>query len=63
MCRIFGSLSAAPARPDPAELAAVSSRQRHGGPDEHRVLSGPGWSLGCDRLAVTDPRGGSQPYR
>ncbi|MFD8147160.1 asparagine synthetase B family protein [Streptomyces sp. NPDC059708] len=63
MCRIFGSLSDAPARPDPAELAAVSARQRHGGPDEHRVLSGPGWSLGCDRLAVTDPRGGSQPYR
>ncbi|MFF4582379.1 asparagine synthetase B family protein [Streptomyces sp. NPDC001389] len=63
MCRIFGSFSAAPADPDPAELAAVSARQRHGGPDEHRVLRGPGWSLGCDRLAVTDPRGGSQPYR
>ncbi|KIF07385.1 asparagine synthase, partial [Streptomyces sp. RSD-27] len=63
MCRIFGSFSAARADPDPAELAAVSARQRHGGPDEHRVLRGPGWSLGCDRLAVTDPRGGSQPYR
>ncbi|MFH7599060.1 asparagine synthase-related protein [Streptomyces racemochromogenes] len=63
MCRIFGSLSAAPAHPDLAELAAVSARQRHGGPDEHRVLRGPGWALGCDRLAVTDPRGGSQPYR
>ncbi|RPF29213.1 asparagine synthase (glutamine-hydrolysing) [Streptomyces sp. Ag109_G2-6] len=63
MCRIFGSLSPAPAHPDPAELAAVSARQRHGGPDEHRVLRGPGWALGCDRLAVTEPRGGSQPYR
>ncbi|MCX5375081.1 asparagine synthetase B [Streptomyces sp. NBC_00091] len=63
MCRIFGSLSAGAARPDPAELAAVSARQRHGGPDEHQVLRGPGWSLGCDRLAVTDPRGGQQPYR
>ncbi|MEU8436712.1 asparagine synthase-related protein [Streptomyces sp. NPDC029216] len=63
MCRIFGSLSAAPAHPDPAELAAVSARQRHGGPDEHQVLTGPGWALGCDRLAVTDPRGGRQPYR
>ncbi|XUM04691.1 asparagine synthase (glutamine-hydrolyzing) [Streptomyces venezuelae ATCC 10712] len=49
--------------PRAAQLAAVSARQRHGGPDEHQVLSGPGWSLGCDRLAVTDPRGGQQPYR
>ncbi|MEU9038340.1 asparagine synthase-related protein [Streptomyces sp. NPDC048352] len=63
MGRIFGSLSAGAARPDPAELAAVSARQRHGGPDEHQVLRGPGWSLGCDRLAVTDPLGGRQPYR
>ncbi|MGW0464568.1 asparagine synthase (glutamine-hydrolyzing) [Streptomyces sp. NPDC003027] len=63
MCRIFGSFAAGAARPEPAELAAVSARQRHGGPDEHEVLSGPGWSLGCDRLAVTDPCGGQQPYR
>ncbi|MFJ8664316.1 asparagine synthase (glutamine-hydrolyzing) [Streptomyces sp. NPDC093600] len=63
MCRIFGSFAAGAARPEPAELAAVSARQRHGGPDEHAVLSGPGWSLGCDRLAVTDPCGGQQPYR
>ncbi|WP_328488310.1 asparagine synthase (glutamine-hydrolyzing) [Streptomyces zaomyceticus] len=67
MCRIFGSFAAGAAtgadRPDPAQLAAVSARQRHGGPDEHHVLSGPGWSLGCDRLAVTDPCGGQQPYR
>ncbi|MFI8518702.1 asparagine synthase (glutamine-hydrolyzing) [Streptomyces sp. NPDC085481] len=63
MCRILGSFAAGADRPDPAELAAVSARQRHGGPDEHQVLSGPGWSLGCDRLAVTDPCGGRQPYR
>ncbi|MFD0372592.1 asparagine synthase (glutamine-hydrolyzing) [Streptomyces sp. NPDC127114] len=63
MCRILGSFAAGADRPDPAELAAVSARQRHGGPDEHQVLSGPGWSLGCDRLAVTDPCGGTQPYR
>ncbi|MEV5968383.1 asparagine synthase (glutamine-hydrolyzing) [Streptomyces sp. NPDC051921] len=63
MCRILGSFAARADRPDPAELAAVSARQRHGGPDEHQVLSGPGWSLGCDRLAVTDPCGGRQPYR
>ncbi|MER8041996.1 asparagine synthase (glutamine-hydrolyzing) [Streptomyces sp. NPDC094032] len=63
MCRILGTIAAGAARPDPAELAAVSARQRHGGPDEHQILSGPGWSLGCDRLAVTDPCGGRQPYR
>ncbi|MFI8764219.1 asparagine synthase (glutamine-hydrolyzing) [Streptomyces sp. NPDC053792] len=63
MCRILGSFAAGADRPDPAQLAAVSARQRHGGPDEHQVLSGPGWSLGCDRLAVTDPCGGQQPYR
>ncbi|WP_369145705.1 asparagine synthase (glutamine-hydrolyzing) [Streptomyces sp. R44] len=63
MCRILGSFAAGADRPEPAQLAAVSARQRHGGPDEHQVLSGPGWSLGCDRLAVTDPCGGQQPYR
>ncbi|SEC81799.1 asparagine synthase (glutamine-hydrolyzing) [Streptomyces sp. TLI_105] len=63
MCRILGSFAAGADRPEPAQLAAVSARQRHGGPDEHQVLSGPGWSLGCDRLAVTEPRGGQQPYR
>ncbi|MFC9593177.1 asparagine synthase (glutamine-hydrolyzing) [Streptomyces sp. NPDC056944] len=63
MCRILGSFAAGADRPEPAQLAAVSARQRHGGPDEHQVLSGPGWSLGCDRLAVTDPCGGRQPYR
>ncbi|MEW1694329.1 asparagine synthase (glutamine-hydrolyzing) [Streptomyces sp. NPDC093249] len=63
MCRVLGSFAAGADRPEPAQLAAVSARQRHGGPDEHQVLSGPGWSLGCDRLAVTDPCGGQQPYR
>ncbi|WP_406071683.1 asparagine synthase (glutamine-hydrolyzing) [Streptomyces sp. NBC_01020] len=60
MCRILGSFAAGVTAP---ELDAVSGRQRHGGPDERGVLSGRGWSLGCDRLAVTDPGHGSQPYR
>lgn len=60
MCRIFGSFAAGVTS---GELEAVSGRQRHGGPDERGVLSGPGWSLGCDRLAVTDPGRGGQPYR
>ncbi|MFF2806295.1 asparagine synthase (glutamine-hydrolyzing) [Streptomyces sp. NPDC058000] len=60
MCRIFGSFAVGASAP---ELAAVSARQRHGGPDQRGALRGPGWSLGCDRLAVTDPAGGAQPYR
>lgn len=60
MCRIFGSFAT---RATWRELAEVSLRQRHGGPDEHGLLGGPGWSLGCDRLAVTDPAHGHQPYR
>lgn len=60
MCRIFGSFAAGVTDP---ELHAVSGRQRHGGPDERGVLSGRDWSLGCDRLAVTDPARGTQPYR
>ncbi|MEV0598932.1 asparagine synthase (glutamine-hydrolyzing) [Streptomyces sp. NPDC050315] len=60
MCRIFGSFAVGATRP---ELAAVSARQRHGGPDQRGVARGPGWSLGCDRLAITDPAGGTQPYR
>ncbi|MFI6697305.1 asparagine synthase (glutamine-hydrolyzing) [Streptomyces sp. NPDC050433] len=60
MCRIFGSFAGEATAP---ELAAVSARQRHGGPDGRGVLTGRGWSLGCDRLAVTDPGRGTQPYR
>ncbi|NLU66121.1 asparagine synthase (glutamine-hydrolyzing) [Streptomyces sp. HNM0574] len=60
MCRIFGSFATATNGP---ELAAVSARQRHGGPDAHGLRTGPDWALGCDRLAVTDPHGGRQPYR
>ncbi|MBZ4015127.1 asparagine synthase (glutamine-hydrolyzing) [Streptomyces purpurogeneiscleroticus] len=60
MCRICGSFAT---RATGQELAAVSGRQRHGGPDAHGVARGPGWSLGCNRLAVTGPTGGGQPYR
>ncbi|OEV05584.1 asparagine synthase (glutamine-hydrolyzing) [Streptomyces oceani] len=60
MCRIFGSFATATTE---SELAVVSARQRHGGPDAQGLCVGPDWSLGCDRLAVTDPDGGRQPYR
>ncbi|MFG2843035.1 asparagine synthase (glutamine-hydrolyzing) [Kitasatospora sp. NPDC048296] len=61
MCRIFGRLGGGPA--GRADLARVSARQHHGGPDRQCVLTGDGWALGCNRLAVTDPHGGDQPYR
>ncbi|WP_316520002.1 asparagine synthase (glutamine-hydrolyzing) [Kitasatospora brasiliensis] len=64
MCRIFGRLGGGPdTRATRAALAAVAARQHHGGPDRQSVLAGDGWALGCNRLAVTDPRGGDQPYR
>ncbi|MFE4517054.1 asparagine synthase (glutamine-hydrolyzing) [Kitasatospora sp. NPDC056783] len=64
MCRIFGRLGEGPAtRVDRTDLARVAARQRHGGPDRQSVLAGDGWALGCNRLAVTDPGGGDQPYR
>ncbi|MGW4162617.1 asparagine synthetase B family protein [Streptomyces sp. NPDC004788] len=60
MSRIFGAFGA----PNSAvELNAVAGRQLHGGRDGTSVLRGDTWSLGCNRLAVLDPRGGAQPYR
>ncbi|MER5968930.1 asparagine synthase (glutamine-hydrolyzing) [Streptomyces sp. NPDC002055] len=60
MCRIFGYFDA---RTTPHELRAASALQRHGGPDAQTFATGPGWGLGSNRLAVTDPGGGVQPYR
>ncbi|MFE7756402.1 asparagine synthetase B family protein [Streptomyces sp. NPDC057418] len=60
MSRLFGSLAG---EVTSAELAAAASRQAHGGRDGRGVLRGPGWSLGCNRLAVTETAHGGQPYR
>jgi len=59
MCRIHGHFDA---DASPHELRAAGALQRHGGPDDSRVASGPRWGLGSQRLAITDPDGGRQPY-
>ena len=59
MCRIHGHFDA---DASPHELRAAGALQRHGGPDDSRVASGPHWGLGSQRLAITDPDGGRQPY-
>lgn len=60
MCRICGCFGG---DVPPGRLAAAAALQRHGGPDQHGLAHGDGWSLCCDRLAIMDPAGGSQPYR
>ncbi|MCE6995299.1 asparagine synthase (glutamine-hydrolyzing) [Saccharothrix sp. S26] len=60
MCRIFGHLNGGV---DHSRLAAVGRALRHGGPDQHGVVTGTTWALGATRLAVVDPAGGEQPYR
>ncbi|MFL6121919.1 asparagine synthase (glutamine-hydrolyzing) [Actinophytocola sp.] len=59
MCRIHGQFNA---DVSPAELRRVAAAQRHGGPDGTGHARGPRWALGANRLAVTDPAGGRQPY-
>ncbi|WP_034091056.1 asparagine synthase (glutamine-hydrolyzing) [Streptacidiphilus albus] len=59
MCRIHGHFDA---DASPHELRAAGALQRHGGPDDSRVAFGARWGLGSQRLAITDPTGGRQPY-
>jgi len=58
--RIFGSFSADVSS---SELAAASSRLMHGGRDGRALMKGRGWSLGCNRLAVSRSWDTSEPYR
>ncbi|MFF7359456.1 asparagine synthase (glutamine-hydrolyzing) [Streptomyces sp. NPDC008125] len=60
MCRIFGHFDAQVSR---HELRTVAAVQQHGGPDAQSCAVGAGWALGANRLAITDPSGGAQPYR
>ncbi|WP_042414190.1 asparagine synthase (glutamine-hydrolyzing) [Streptacidiphilus anmyonensis] len=59
MCRIHGHFDA---DLSPHDMRAAGALQRHGGPDEARLAHGAGWALGSNRLAITDPAGGRQPY-
>jgi asparagine synthase (glutamine-hydrolysing) len=60
MCRIFGHFGAQPTN---VELRLAAAAQRHGGPDAQSFVTGEGWSLGNNRLAIMDPGHGRQPYR
>lgn len=59
VCRIYGHFGADVSA---HELKLASAAQRHGGPDAQHSSYGPGWGLGSNRLAITDPGGGRQPY-
>jgi asparagine synthase (glutamine-hydrolysing) len=59
MCRIYGCLGAGRSA---GRLCAAAELMRAGGPDEQRCLTGDGWVLGANRLAIMDPQGGHQPF-
>ncbi|MFM9372931.1 asparagine synthase (glutamine-hydrolyzing) [Streptomyces sp. Da 82-17] len=59
MCRIHGYFNTTAT---PRDLAEAAARQRHGGPDGTGHVTGPGWGIGNNRLALVDPAGGRQPY-
>jgi asparagine synthase (glutamine-hydrolysing) len=61
MCRIFGYISDGVDRLD-HKISGVSDAQVHGGPDSQRIFATPEYGIGCNRLAITDPNGGLQPY-
>lgn len=61
MCRIFGFVSNGIHLPEEV-IANVSKAQRHGGPDKQSYYTTPSHGIGCNRLAITDPKGGQQPY-
>jgi asparagine synthase (glutamine-hydrolysing) len=59
MCRIHGYVGA---DVPTAVFDRVAATQRHGGPDATSRLVGNRWGLGNNRLAVTAPADGAQPY-
>jgi asparagine synthase (glutamine-hydrolysing) len=59
MCRIYGYFGA---RLEIGNLLAARDAQLSGGPDDQHHLSGDGWALGCNRLAIQDPETGDQPF-
>ena len=61
MCRIYGYISNGFDGLD-RKVSAVSNAQIHGGPDSQTAIVTPTYAIGCNRLAITDPAGGGQPY-
>jgi asparagine synthase (glutamine-hydrolysing) len=61
MCRIYGYLSRRPFALA-EKMKQVERMQLHGGPDDQNSISTPQYGIGANRLAITDARGGRQPY-
>ncbi|XUK66205.1 asparagine synthase (glutamine-hydrolyzing) [Pseudomonas yamanorum] len=61
MCRIFGYLTSSNNSLQ-YRMQSVSEAQKHGGPDAQSYVSFPNCGIGANRLAITDPSGGRQPY-
>ncbi len=61
MCRIYGYISDGSDRLD-QKIFQVSQSQINGGPDSQKMVAFPEYGIGCNRLAITDPSGGLQPY-
>ena len=59
MCRILGHFAAEATQ---HEVRAAAVLQRHGGPDSLHRAHGRGWALASNRLAITDPDHGDQPF-
>ena len=62
MCGIAGAIDLTARRAFPPQrLAAMLAAIAHRGPDDRHTHQEPGLTLGCDRLAIVDLRGGRQP--
>lgn len=59
MCRIYGSLGT---RLTAEQMRGAGELMRHGGPDQQTAVRETAWALGSNRLAITDPQGGRQPF-
>lgn len=59
LCRIFGYVASGVSK---REFKACATAQLSGGPDAQTSVTGVGWGLGANRLAIIDPAGGRQPY-
>jgi asparagine synthase (glutamine-hydrolysing) len=60
MCRIYGVFND---EIMPIQMRTVAALQWHGGPDGHGRFHRQKWGIGSNRLAITDPDGGRQPYK
>jgi asparagine synthase (glutamine-hydrolysing) len=65
MCRIYGYLTTGKDENEQLQhrIGQVARQQQHGGPDAQNYHASKNYGIGSNRLAITDPTGGHQPYR